>query len=100
VSRTTLWRMVQAGAFPQPVRITERNRGFLLEAVEAWMKARTDAQPEDVILDPANDALEREAIASASRFDGGCQGLRGFVCHSGHSISSKAFNTVSLCAMA
>ena len=42
VSRTTLWRMVQAGTFPAPVRITERNRGFLLEAVEAWMKARTD----------------------------------------------------------
>jgi prophage regulatory protein len=40
VSRTTLWRMVQAGTFPPPVRITERNCGFLLETVEAWMKAR------------------------------------------------------------
>ena len=40
VSRTTLWRMVQAGTFPRPVRITERNCGFLLETVEAWMKAR------------------------------------------------------------
>ncbi len=40
VSRTTLGRMVQAGAFPRPVRITERNCGFLLETVEAWMKAR------------------------------------------------------------
>lgn len=40
VSRTTLWRMVQAGTFPRPVRITERNCGFLLEAVEAWMKTR------------------------------------------------------------
>ena len=41
VSRTTLWRMVQAGAFPRPVRITIRNNGFVLEAVEEWMKART-----------------------------------------------------------
>ncbi len=40
VSRTTLWRMVQAGTFPRPVRITDRNCGFLLETVEAWMKAR------------------------------------------------------------
>jgi prophage regulatory protein len=40
VSRTTLWRMVQAGTFPRPVRITERNCGFLLETVEAWMKTR------------------------------------------------------------
>jgi prophage regulatory protein len=40
VSRTTLWRMVRAGTFPRPVRITERNCGFVLDTVEAWMKAR------------------------------------------------------------
>ncbi len=45
VSRTTLWRMVQAGTFPQPVRVTERNRAFLLESVEAWMKARAEGCP-------------------------------------------------------
>ena len=43
VSRTTLWRMVRAGAFPAPVRITERNRGYLLETIEDWMRSR----PED-----------------------------------------------------
>ncbi len=43
VSRTTLWRMVQAGAFPKPVRITERNRGYLLDDVQAWMEARLEA---------------------------------------------------------
>src|SRR5688572_4223632 len=32
VSRTTLWRMVQSGSFPPPVRITTRNNGFVLEA--------------------------------------------------------------------
>lgn len=42
VSRTTLWRMVQAGAFPPPVRITDRSRGYLLEDVESWMKARAE----------------------------------------------------------
>jgi len=40
VSRTTLWRMVQEGSFPRPVRISKRNAGFLLETVEAWMRAR------------------------------------------------------------
>lgn len=35
--RTTLWEMVRDGAFPQPVRITERTAGYLLEAVEQWM---------------------------------------------------------------
>ena len=41
VSRTTLWRMVREGTFPRPVRITERNVGYVLEAVEAWMQVRT-----------------------------------------------------------
>lgn len=45
VSRTTLWRMVQAGRFPRPVRITERNCGFLLDNVEAWMKAKAAGLP-------------------------------------------------------
>ena len=42
VSRTTLWRMVQAGAFPAPVRISQRNSGYVLEAVEEWMTARAE----------------------------------------------------------
>ena len=47
VPRTTLWRMVQAGRFPRPVCITERNRGYLLESVEAWMTARAEGRPFD-----------------------------------------------------
>jgi len=42
VSRTTLWRMVQAGVFPPPVVISRRATGHVLEQVEAWMKARID----------------------------------------------------------
>ena len=48
VSRTTLWRMVQAGTFPRPVCITHRNRGYLRQSVEAWMKARTADLPFDM----------------------------------------------------
>ena len=47
ISRTTLWRMVQAGLFPRPVQITERNRGYVLEDVEAWMQARIDGGKPD-----------------------------------------------------
>ncbi len=43
VSKTTLWRMVRAGAFPRPVQITERTRGYLLDDVQAWMQARLEA---------------------------------------------------------
>jgi len=50
VSRTTLWRMVREGSFPRPVRITERSLGYVLEAVEAWMQARTKGvSPEQAI---------------------------------------------------
>jgi hypothetical protein len=42
VSRTTLWRMVQAGLFPQPVVISRRATGHLLHDVEQWMKSRGD----------------------------------------------------------
>jgi len=58
VSRTTLWRMVQAGTFPRPIRITERNRGFVLDNVEAWMKSRAAGIPWET--DSASLARARE----------------------------------------
>lgn len=45
VGRTTLWKMVQAGSFPRPVRITERNSGYLLDTVEQWMRLRAQGLP-------------------------------------------------------
>jgi prophage regulatory protein len=67
VSRTTLWRMVQSGTFPRPVRITERSRGYVLETVEAWMTARKDSTPIDMEM-PAvvRKRAERRAAARAS----------------------------------
>lgn len=45
VGRTTLWKMVQAGSFPRPVRITERSSGYLLDSVEQWMRLRARGLP-------------------------------------------------------
>ena len=45
VSRSTLGCMVRAGTFPAPACITERNRRFVLAAVEGWMKAWADSAP-------------------------------------------------------
>jgi prophage regulatory protein len=56
VSRTTLWRMVQTGAFPAPVRITQRNSGYVLEAVEEWMKARAQGLPWQAPTTPAAES--------------------------------------------
>lgn len=47
VGRTTLWRMVQEGSFPRPVRVTQRNSGYLLEAVHHWMETRAQGLPWD-----------------------------------------------------
>jgi len=41
VLQRRLRRMVREGSFPQPVRITKRNAGYVLEAVEVWMQERT-----------------------------------------------------------
>lgn len=40
VSRATLDRMVDAGKFPAPIRITERRLAFNADAVEGWMAER------------------------------------------------------------
>jgi predicted DNA-binding transcriptional regulator AlpA len=68
VSRTTLWRMVQAGTFPTPVRITERNRGFLLEAVEAWMKARASATDAGLSVAPVRRPRRAGRVAAPTLF--------------------------------
>ena len=70
VSKTTLWRMVQAGAFPRPVEITERNRGYLLDDVQAWMLARLEAvspRPQGVGVVETPRAGRRIPFASESR---------------------------------
>ena len=69
VSRTTLWRMVQSGAFPRPVRITVRNNGFVLEAVEEWMTARTAGRP----WEPPGESKIRLASIAAPRAATGTQ---------------------------
>jgi prophage regulatory protein len=58
VSRTTLWRMVQEGSFPQPVRVTQRSTGYVLEAVEQWMRTRAEGLPWEAITSMASSSAE------------------------------------------
>lgn len=58
VGRTTLWRMVQEGSFPRPVRVTQRNAGYLLEAVEHWMRTRAEGLPWEPITSVASSPVE------------------------------------------
>lgn len=39
-SATTLWRMVAAKAFPQPVKLSTKVTAWRVEDVRAWMEAR------------------------------------------------------------
>jgi prophage regulatory protein len=67
VSRTTLWRMVRAGTFPRPVRITKGTHRYALAAVEAWMKARAggDLLDEEVAAEDGRRGKRRLAARAA-----------------------------------
>lgn len=43
LSRATLDRMVAAGLFPQPIRLTQRRLAYRADDVEAWMNAKAEA---------------------------------------------------------
>ncbi len=43
VSSATFWRMVKAGEFPKPVKLTERCTAWKVEDIRAWMKSKDAA---------------------------------------------------------
>jgi prophage regulatory protein len=44
LSRTTLWRLMQAGDFPSSVRISPGRCGWRAADVERWIASRFDAK--------------------------------------------------------
>jgi prophage regulatory protein len=42
-SSATLWRKVKSGAFPAPVKLSERVTAWRVEDIRAWMTSRTSA---------------------------------------------------------
>lgn len=38
ISRTTIWRLVKAGAFPRPLRITSKAIAWRRFDIEAWQE--------------------------------------------------------------
>jgi len=43
LSRSTLDRLVAAGAFPSPIRLTDRRLAYNAADVEAWMQEKVAA---------------------------------------------------------
>ena len=44
LSRSTIYRMVEAGKFPHPVKVTDSRVAWWLSEVDAWIKARPRAK--------------------------------------------------------
>jgi prophage regulatory protein len=40
ISAATLWRMVRAGSFPKPVKLTERITAWPVDAISQWLESR------------------------------------------------------------
>ena len=43
LSKSTLWRLIKDGEFPEPIKLGPRATGWLEEEVEAWIKSRSRA---------------------------------------------------------
>lgn len=42
ISRTTIWRLVKAGVFPPPLRITSKAIAWRRSDIEAWQEQLTE----------------------------------------------------------
>ncbi len=40
LSRSTIYRQIQAGKFPAPIKLGERASGWRQSAIEAWLDSR------------------------------------------------------------
>ena len=43
LSKSTLWRLINGGEFPEPIKLGPRATGWLEEEVDAWIKSRSRA---------------------------------------------------------
>ncbi|MXY68670.1 MAG: AlpA family transcriptional regulator [Acidobacteriia bacterium] len=41
LSKSTLWRRINDGEFPEPIKLGPRAVGWLEEEVDAWIKSRS-----------------------------------------------------------
>ena len=67
-SRSTIWREVKTGRFPEPVPTTEQRVGWLRSEVKAWLDAKIAAR--DSRHQRPMGPTERAAAAAAKRAAG------------------------------
>lgn len=44
ISRSSIYSLVQRGAFPKPIKISIRSSGWLLSEVERWIESRASSR--------------------------------------------------------
>jgi prophage regulatory protein len=42
LSHSTIWRLVRAGRFPQPIQLSERAKGWRASDIEKWLASRAE----------------------------------------------------------
>ena len=45
LSRSTLYRLIQAGEFPRPIELSPGRVGFPVETVDSWLDERVERAP-------------------------------------------------------
>ena len=44
ISKSTLWRWIQAGQFPKPINLGPRAVGWIEEEIDEWISSRSRAE--------------------------------------------------------
>ncbi|MCY4654943.1 MAG: AlpA family transcriptional regulator [Dehalococcoidia bacterium] len=44
ISRSTLWRLIQANSFPKPIRLGGRSVGWIEAEIDDWILSRARAE--------------------------------------------------------
>ena len=48
VSVPQVYKLVNLGRFPKPIKLGERGSGWLTSEIEAWLQSKVDARDEEV----------------------------------------------------
>jgi prophage regulatory protein len=47
VSKSQIYKLVQQGRLPKPIKLGERGSGWLITEIDAWLQSRVDARDEE-----------------------------------------------------
>lgn len=57
ISHSTIWRMLRAGKFPAPVRISQRVKAWRAADVERWLAERAGESVHEITADDRQSSL-------------------------------------------